>query len=125
MAIKKNMLVVVLIVNFMVTIMAWANEQKTQKEINNFLSEIRCLVCDGESLETSSSVFAKNLRDVISLQFQQGKSESMVREYLRARYGDIILFRPPLRLSTLLLWLSPFLFLLFGFYLLRGIFKRH
>ncbi|MDI9313299.1 MAG: cytochrome c-type biogenesis protein CcmH [Hydrotalea sp.] len=103
--------------------------QKVEQDINQvrldrFLLATRCLVCAGESLATSASPFANNLRAVIVAQFAAGKSDKEVREYLIARYGEAIFFRPPLRLSTIFLWLSPLFFLLSGFFILRGMFGK-
>lgn len=82
------------------------------KKVEDFLLEVRCVVCAGESLATSQAKLAIDLRRVVIDQFAAGKSVAEVRAYLAARYGDGIFFRPPFKPVTLALWLSPLLLLL-------------
>ena len=125
MAIKKTLvffLTSVCLVAIMCAPLGWAQTQNAyQARLDKFLVETRCLVCGGESLATSAAPFANNLRAVISAQFLAGKPDKEIKEYLRARYGDAIFFRPPLRPSTIFLWLSPILFFILGALLVRGL----
>ena len=77
-------------------------------------SELRCLVCQGESLYDSHSDFAKDMRAKILGLMEQGMSDDEIRDFLVERYGDFILFRPPLNSTTVLLWFGPVFLLLAG-----------
>jgi cytochrome c-type biogenesis protein CcmH len=76
--------------------------------------ELRCLVCQNESLAGSHAELAEDLRQEIRVQMKAGKDDKEVIEYLTTRYGDFVLYRPPFKPLTLLLWLGPFLFLALG-----------
>ena len=73
--------------------------------------QLRCLVCQGESIDESHSPLAADLRRLVREQMVAGKSDDQIREFLVARYGDFILMKPPLQPDTWLLWLAPFLVL--------------
>lgn len=77
-------------------------------------TELRCLVCQNQTLADSNAPLAVDLRNQVREQLAAGKSESEVRDYMVARYGDFVLYKPPLKASTLLLWAGPFLLLLAG-----------
>ena len=71
-------------------------------------TETRCLVCQGQSIDDSDAELAGDLRHIIRGQIEAGQSDGQVREFLRARYGDFVLLRPPLSLANSLLWGAPF-----------------
>ncbi len=73
--------------------------------------QLRCLVCQGESIDESNSPLAGDLRRLVREQMVAGKSDQQIRDYLVARYGDFILMKPPVQPNTWLLWLAPFLVL--------------
>jgi cytochrome c-type biogenesis protein CcmH len=73
--------------------------------------ELRCVVCQNETLAASQADLARDLRAQIRLQLQQGRSHQEVREFMVDRYGQFVLYRPPLQASTLVLWAGPFLLL--------------
>ena len=75
---------------------------------------IRCLVCQNQSIMDSNADLAKDLRSIVRERVAAGDSDDDVRNYLVSRYGDWVLLNPPLRLKTLLLWVSPLLMLLVG-----------
>lgn len=74
--------------------------------------QLRCLVCQGESIDESNSTLAADLRRLVREQIAAGKNDQQIQDFLLARYGDFILLKPPLRPYTWLLWLAPFLVLL-------------
>jgi len=74
--------------------------------------QLRCLVCQGESIDESGSSFAADLRALVHHQMAEGKTDKQIEDYLVARYGDFILMKPPLQPDTYILWLAPFLVLL-------------
>ena len=77
----------------------------------NLQRQLRCLVCQGESIDESGSPFAADLRHLVRQQIAEGKSDQQIQDFLVARYGDFILMKPPLQPDTWLLWLAPFLVL--------------
>ena len=88
-------------------------------------SELRCLVCQNTTLADSSAPLAEDLRKEIRLQLRAGKSDQEVIDYLVARYGDFVRYRPPVNNETALLWFGPFLLLLIGGFVLFRVLKKH
>lgn len=76
--------------------------------------EIRCVVCQNESIESSQAEIAADLRSVVREQVAAGRTDAEIREYLVARYGEFVLFRPAFSAGNALLWLGPFLVVLGG-----------
>ncbi|MGH6827756.1 MAG: cytochrome c-type biogenesis protein [Rhizomicrobium sp.] len=74
--------------------------------------QLRCLVCQGESIDESQAPLAAELRQLVRRQIAEGKSDQQIKAYLVARYGDFILMEPPLQPDTYVLWLAPFVALL-------------
>jgi cytochrome c-type biogenesis protein CcmH len=74
--------------------------------------QLRCLVCQGESIDESGATLAADLRHLVRQQIADGKSDREIKDYLVARYGDFILMQPPLQADTYFLWLAPFVVLL-------------
>lgn len=85
-------------------------------------SELRCLVCQNQSIDDSDAPLAKDLRVLVRERLVAGDSDRAVRDFVVARYGDFVLLRPPFDLRTALLWAAPFLILLaaLGFMWRRG-----
>ena len=88
---------------------------KQEAQFQSLLKELRCLVCQNQDLSDSNAGLAKDLRGQVYLLVKEGKSDNEIRDYLSARYGDFILFKPPLKALTFLLWFGPFFFLGLGF----------
>lgn len=86
--------------------------------------ELRCLVCQNESIAESDADLAADLRHLVARKIADGESDSRIKSYLVDRYGDWVLYDPPLQWSTWLLWTSPFVLLLLalvgGMAILRG-----
>ena len=76
--------------------------------------DLRCMVCQNQSIEDSDADLARQLRLIVREQVASGRSDAEVREYLHARYGDFVLLKPPLNAATLLLWGMPVIALLGG-----------
>ena len=95
-----------------------------EKRVHDLATELRCLVCQNQTLAESSAPLAVDLRNQVREQLKSGKSERDVIEFLTARYGDFVLYRPPLKASTALLWTGPFLLLAFGLLLLLRRIRR-
>jgi cytochrome c-type biogenesis protein CcmH len=88
-----------------------ADDPVTEQRLLVISEEMRCLVCQNESLAGSRSELANDLRAQIREQIRQGKTDEQIREYMVSRYGDFVLYRPPMKASTVLLWVGPFLIL--------------
>lgn len=82
-------------------------DEALQERVMKLAGELRCLVCQGESLAESHSDFAKDMVRKIRELVQQGKTNQEVKDYLVQRYGDFILYRPPFTSMTALVWLGP------------------
>lgn len=88
---------------------------KQEAQFNHLLKGLRCLVCQNQDLSDSNATLAKDLRAEVYRLVKEGKSDSDITRFLTTRYGDFILFKPPLKLVTALLWFGPILFIAFGF----------
>jgi len=85
-----------------------------QEAYENLVKELRCLVCQNQSLADSDADLAKDLRNEVYKIIQSGKSEKEASQFLVDRYGEFVLYNPPLKTTTSLLWLGPFGLLLAG-----------
>ena len=99
-------------------------EASLDRRVTNLAKELRCLVCQNETLADSQAPLAADLRNQIREQLAAGKSEREVVDFLVARYGDFVLYNPPFKASTVLLWIGPFLFLAFGAWVLVRFVRR-
>ena len=90
-----------------------ANNQELQIEkMRKLAAELRCVVCQNQSLLESDSQIAKDLKELIFEMYISGKSDEEIKEYLVDRYGEFILFRPKFSINNILLWFAPLVFLL-------------
>ncbi len=90
------------------------DNQTQELRFNALVAELRCLVCQNQNLADSDAELAQDLRRVILEQMQTGQSDRQIKQFLVERYGEFILYRPPLEKATLVLWLGPLVILLFG-----------
>lgn len=93
---------------------AAASDPASEARLLLLAEELRCLVCQNETLAASHADLAIDLKNQIREQIKAGKSDREIIDYLVARYGDFVLYRPPLKASTIALWGGPFALLLFG-----------
>ena len=84
---------------------------------------LRCLVCQNQSIDDSDAPLARDLRLLVRERITAGDSDSAVVDYIVARYGEFVLLRPPMKSSTLILWLSPLVLLLAGIWLGRKVMR--
>jgi cytochrome c-type biogenesis protein CcmH len=103
---------------------ALAQNSDLDKRVAALAEELRCLVCQNQTLADSHAPLAVDLRNEIRDQLAKGASEREVREFMVARYGDFVLYRPPFKASTALLWGGPFLLLIAGAALLYRMLRR-
>lgn len=95
-------------------------EQRAMK----LASELRCLVCQNQSLAESNAGLALDLKEQVRAQLRAGRSDEEIRTYMVERYGDFVLYNPPWKSTTLLLWLGPFLLLVAGGVVLAGALRK-
>ena len=93
---------------------AFANNDKVEDRMMHMAEELRCLVCQNESVAASRADFAVDIRELIRERIRAGDSDAEILAFLVSRYGDFILYRPPLKATTLLLWFGPTLLMIFG-----------
>ena len=91
-----------------------ADDPVTEQRLIAISEEMRCLVCQNESLAGSRSDLANDLRREIRILIVEGKTDEQIRNFMVDRYGDFVLYRPPVKPITWLLWIGPFIILLAG-----------
>lgn len=102
-----------------------AEDPVVEQRLITIAEELRCLVCQNESLAGSRADLAMDLRREVRTLIKAGKSDAEIREFLVSRYGDFVLYRPPVKPSTWLLWFGPLLLLIGAIWLLISIIKRN
>ena len=100
-----------------------AENPQLEARVQRVTEELRCLVCQNQTIADSNADLAKDLRREVRQMLAEGKSEADVRAFMVARYGDFILYRPPLTPSTVLLWGGPFALLVLAIWIHRRMVK--
>jgi cytochrome c-type biogenesis protein CcmH len=95
-----------------------------QKRYDGLIHELRCMQCQNQSIADSPVGLAEDLRRDVREQIIAGKSDQEIRDSMVARYGNVILFRPPFKGATAWVWIVPFLFLLFGVFVAVRIVRK-
>ena len=90
------------------------SDEKSNELKNKILKNIRCLICQGQSVYDSESDFALSIKLIVDKKINEGSNEKQIYEFLRKKYGDWIIFDPKLNKNTYILWLLPLLLFLFG-----------
>lgn len=108
---------------------AWAADMPLadsalESRARDLMKEVRCVVCQSQSIDESDAGIAIDLRRLIRDEIAAGKSDDDIRAFLVARYGDFVLFKPPFRTETLVLWLGPFAVLAAGFFIVFRFLRR-
>ena len=101
-----------------------ADDPVTEQRLISISEEMRCLVCQNESLAGSRSDLANDLRREIRTLIKEGKTDEQIRSFMVERYGDFVLYRPPVKPITWLLWIGPFVILLIGIGFLFSYLRR-
>lgn len=91
-----------------------ADDPVIEQRMSEIAAELRCLVCQNQTIVESNAPLAVDLRNQIREQLKQGRSAAEIKDYMVARYGDFVLYRPPLKATTMLLWAGPLLLFLTG-----------
>jgi cytochrome c-type biogenesis protein CcmH len=111
--VKRVSLIAVLVALLLAGALARA-DAALETRLKNLEEELRCLVCQNQTLADSTAPLAEDLRREVRELALQGKSDAEIKQYLVARYGDFVLYKPPVKPTTWLLWFGPFAFLLGG-----------
>lgn len=101
-----------------------ADDPVLEERLMNLSRELRCLVCQNETLAESRADLAVDLRNEIREQMKAGKTDQEIIAFLTTRYGDFVLYRPPVKATTYVLWFGPFVLLLGGLFLLFRYLKQ-
>lgn len=120
---KRALLLSMLLCSFALSVPAQearplTDDPELEKRLLRLSQELRCLVCQNETLADSQAGLAQDLRAQIREQMKAGKTDKEIVTYLTDRYGQFVLYRPPIQPTTYLLWFGPFIFLLGGLALL-------
>ena len=91
--------------------------QEYELRARNISRNIRCMICQNQSIDESNAPLAKDLRILIRNKIKAGNNDKEIYKFLTDRYGDFILLKPPFNLNTLALWFLPFIFLILGIYI--------
>ena len=91
--------------------------QEHELRARNISKNIRCMICQNQSIDESNAPLAKDLRILIRHKIKEGSNDKEIYKFLTDRYGDFILLKPPFNLNTLVLWFLPFIFLALGIYI--------
>lgn len=94
--------------------------QQQQERFNKLTEELRCLVCQNQNLADSDAPLAHDLRREVHEMVLAGRTNEQIKQFLVTRYGDFVLYRPPVQKNTYLLWLGPLVLLLIGALILRS-----
>ena len=98
------------------------DDTRQQAQFQHLLKELRCLVCQNQDLSDSNAPLAIDLKNEVYTMVKERQSDHEIIEFLTSRYGDFILFNPPFKEITYLLWLGPGIFLFFGLWLFKRAF---
>ncbi len=99
-------------------------DAELEPRLNRLAAELRCLVCQNQSLADSNAELAVDLKNQVRDMMRAGKSDDEIKTYLTDRYGDFVLYRPPMRTTTWLLWAGPFVLLAGGGFVLVRVLRR-
>jgi len=120
-----------LVAVFLLATNAWAKDAAplaedpvVEQRMIRITEDLRCLVCQNESLAGSHADLAEDLRREVRSLIRQGKTDDEVKDFLVSRYGDFVLYKPPVKPTTWLLWAGPFVFLVMGVIVLVRYLRR-
>lgn len=99
------------------------DSEETEKVFHKLSEELRCLVCQNQNIAESNADLAKDLRLEIYTMLSDGKSEEEIVDFMVQRYGDYVLYRPPFKPMTWLLWFAPVIIFIFGLYYVTRLMK--
>jgi len=103
--------------NAAVELKQFKNAEQEQR-YKNIIDELRCLVCQNQNLADSNAGLAQDLRKQVHKMILAGDDDEAIFDYMVTRYGDFVLYRPPFKATTFLLWVGPFIIFVFGLFML-------
>ena len=118
----KNIKIFALI--FVIYNFGYLNLLAEQNLSNKIYKNLRCLVCQGQSIADSNSDFAQTIKSVVNDKLKEGMDEKQVYNFLAEKYGDWILYKPPLKSKSYLLWMLPYVFFILGALVLFFVLKK-
>ena len=122
----KNKLFILILIGLFFSINNGYSKEDHLDELKKISKNIRCLICQGQSIDDSNSDFAINIKYVILKKLNEGSSEDEIYDFLKSKYGDWIVYKPEFKLYNLLLWLIPyFIFFIGGILIYQKIFKKN
>jgi cytochrome c-type biogenesis protein CcmH len=95
-----------------------------EQRLKDLGEELRCLVCQNQTIADSNAPLALDLRNQIRVQVKQGKSDDEIRSFMTERYGDFVLYKPPFKATTAVLWVGPFALIALGAFVLWLVVRR-
>jgi len=107
-----KILKILMLLIFFITNISYATENKY--EVNKITKNLRCLICQGQSVYDSQSEFALSIKNLIKNKLENGKNEKEIYAYLKEKYGEWIVYDPEINKNTFLLWLIPLILFVFG-----------
>ena len=121
----KNKLFILILVGLIFIINNSYSKEDNLDELKKISKNIRCLICQGQSIDDSNSDFAINIKYVILKKLNEGSSENEIYDFLKSKYGDWIIYKPEFKLYNLLLWLIPyFIFFIGGILIFQKMVKK-
>ena len=122
----KNRLFILILIGLFFSINNSYSKEDHLDELKKISKNIRCLICQGQSIDDSNSDFAINIKYVILKKLNEGSSEDEIYDFLKSKYGDWIVYKPEFKLYNLLLWLIPyFIFFIGGILIYQKIIKKN
>ena len=123
---KMKTLKIFLIIFLSINLSQLKSDEKNDELKNKILKNIRCLICQGQSVYDSESDFASSIKLIVNKKIKEGMSEDLIYKFLREKYGDWVIYDPELNKNTYVLWLLPLLLFLVGGAIIRKnlIFKK-
>jgi cytochrome c-type biogenesis protein CcmH len=122
----KNKLFILILIGLFFSINNSYSKEDHLDKLKKISKNIRCLICQGQSIDDSNSDFAINIKYVILKKLNEGSSEDEIYDFLKSKYGDWIVYKPEFKLYNLLLWLIPyFIFFIGGILIYQKIFKKN
>jgi len=126
---SRLLIMLVVSVSLLSSAAIWAEAERitfknaqSEENYTALVNELRCLVCQNQTIADSDADLAKDLRAKVYNMVEAGQSQTEVIDYMTARYGDFVLYRPAFKMKTLLLWLGPIVFLLLAiFFVIRWV----
>jgi len=119
MRLKKIIIIIIIII---LPTSLYANENRY--ELNEIYKNIRCLICQGQSIADSNSDFASTIKLVVQDQVKEGKTKEEIYEFLISKYGEWIVYQPAFNKNNLLLWVLPYVVLIFGGFIIFLIIRK-